>query len=395
MKRSLRILVAHNVSKRRTGGMSRLMSFAHDHVVAAGHSVEYFCSEDVPASLHGPISRFAFPLMVVNRARAAMQEGRPFDVINVHEPSGAAISLLKKTAGSPRVVVTSYGVERRGWTRRLEEARLGRDVVKFRSKVIYPTTVISQARLAVAHADHVFCSNMEDYDYLTSRFGIPEKKLTRIHSGADLVYAHAGSSRDYSRADTLLFAATWMPRKGIHDLVAAFTDLAMRHRQLKLVILNGFTPAATIKALFPEQVQSRVICQNAEPEEGIAIAMAATDIYVLPSLFEGTPLTLIEAMFSGMPIVTTATCGMKDVIGDGRNGLLVPIRSPDAIVAAVERLLVDQASRRRLGQTARSEALANYNWGRVAEPIREVYERICQSPASDSHSYNRRVAGNQ
>src|SRR2546428_9058188 len=263
MKRSLRILVAHNVSRRRTGGMSRLMSFAHDHVAAAGHSVEYFCSEDMPESLHGPIARFTFPLMVLNRARAAMREGRPFDVINVHEPSGAAISLLKKTVGSPHVVVTSYGVEKRGWARVLEEARLGREVVKLKSRVLYPSTVISQARLAVSHADHVFCSNMEDYEYLTSRFGIPEQRITRIHSGADLVYADAGSTRDYSRAETLLFAGTWLNRKGTHDLIAAFTDLAMRHCRLKLVILYGLVPADAIKVLFPEQVRSRVICQKA------------------------------------------------------------------------------------------------------------------------------------
>src|SRR5207249_10525313 len=172
----LRILVAHNVSKKRTGGMSRLMGFAHDRLAAAGHSVDYFCSEDMPESLHGPVARFAFPLMVVNRARAAMREGRPFDVINVHEPSGAAISLLKKTAGSPRVVVTSYGVEKRGWARLLEEARLGREIVKFKSRVLYPSTVISQACFAVSHADHVFCSNMADYEYLSSRFGIPQMR---------------------------------------------------------------------------------------------------------------------------------------------------------------------------------------------------------------------------
>jgi glycosyltransferase involved in cell wall biosynthesis len=68
---------------------------------------------------------------------------------------------------------------------------------------------------------------------------------------------------------------------------------------------------------------------------------------------------------------------MKDVIEDGRNGLLSPIRSPEAIVAAVERLLGDSALRSRLGQAARAEALQTYNWQRVAEPVREVYERLC------------------
>jgi D-inositol-3-phosphate glycosyltransferase len=76
-------------------------------------------------------------------------------------------------------------------------------------------------------------------------------------------------------------------------------------------------------------------------------------------------------------VVTTATCGMKDVIRDGSNGLLVPIRSFVAIVQAVERLLGDPALRESLGRTAQAEALAKYTWDKVAAPVLEAYERLC------------------
>src|SRR5262249_43230223 len=145
MKRSLRILVAHNVSGNRTGGMSKLMGFVHDQLVLAGHSVDYFCAEDCPGRLAGRIARFSFPVLVLRRAVAAARAGRPFDLINVHEPSGAAVSLMKRAAGRPRVVVTSYGVEKRGWERRLEEWRLGRDSIKLRSRLLYPVTLLWQA----------------------------------------------------------------------------------------------------------------------------------------------------------------------------------------------------------------------------------------------------------
>jgi glycosyltransferase involved in cell wall biosynthesis len=377
MKHPLRILVAHNVSRQRTGGMSRLMSFVHDQVALAGHSVDYFCSEDFPQALQGRSARFAFPLLVVRHARAAAQRGEPYDVINVHEPCGAAITLLKGAAGHPRVVVTSYGVETRGWRRLLEESRLGREKVRLLSRLSWPATGLWQARLALSHADHVFCSNMEDREYLVSEYRIPPERITRIHSGADCIHASLGGMRDYSQAKTLLFAGTWLKRKGTFDLVPAFTELAAKHSQLNLVVLNGGVQDNVIKQSFPERIRSRVICQRADPERGVAEAMSKADIYLLPSLFEGTPLTLVEAMFGGMPIVTTATCGMKDVIADRRNGLLIPIRSSDAIVAAVECLLGDSALRERLGQTARADAVEKYNWRSVAEPIRLVYEELC------------------
>jgi glycosyltransferase involved in cell wall biosynthesis len=383
MKRPLRILVAHNVSKSRNGGMSRIMGYVHDYVVQAGHVVDYFCAEDFPQAFRGRSARFVFPLMVFQRARDAARSDRPYDVINVHEPSGSAIALLKRMAGGPRVVITSYGVEERGWARVLEEARLGRENVRPLSRLFFPASIISQSRLALSHADHVFCSNMEDYEYLTSRLRIARTKLTRMHSGADCVYARAACNRDYSKAERLLFAGTWLKRKGTCDLVPAFVQLATRHPELRLVILNGFVPESEIRSYFPEQVRSRVICQKAEPERGIAEAMAATDIYLLPSLFEGTPVTLIEAMFEGMPIVTTSTSGMKDVIEDGRNGMLVPVRSPDAIVTAVELLLDNPELRARLGRAAREEAVQRYNWKRVAEPLLKVYEQLCGRTLAD------------
>jgi glycosyltransferase involved in cell wall biosynthesis len=377
VKRPLRILVAHNVSRERTGGMSRLMSFIHDHLVHAGHSVDFLCAEDVPRRWRGRAARFVFPMMVVQRARAAAKAYQPYDVVNVHEPCGAAIALFKQIAGGPRIVAMSYGVEARGWMRSLEESHLDREKVPLKSRLLWPATLLWQARLALTHADHVFCSNMEDYDYLTTHYRIPTSKITRIHSGADSLYARASCNRDYSRAETLLFAGTWLKRKGVQYLIPAFTELATRHPTLKLVVLNGGAPELAVRNSFPEHVRSRVSCICAQPEAGIAGAIADTDIYVLPSLFEGTPLTLIEAMFAGMPIVTTSTCGMKDVITDGVSGLLVPIRSQAAMVDAVEALLRSPLVRASLGQAARREAVDKYSWQRVAEPVFQIYEALC------------------
>jgi glycosyltransferase involved in cell wall biosynthesis len=376
VSRPLRILVAHNVPASRKGGMSRIMGFIHDHLVLAGHSVDYFCSEDVPGRFQGRLSRFAFPALVRSHAVNAARLGRPYDIVNVHEPSGAAIALWKRAAGCPRVVVTSHGLEHRGWELQLEEGRLGRGGPMGRSRLIYPATVLWQAGVTLRHADHVFCLNMEDREYLVSRFGMAASKITRIFPAADPIYGESASRRDYARAETLLFGGTWLQRKGTGDLVEAFSILAARHPQLKLTVLNGGVPESAIRASFPEPVRARVTCLRAEPEEGTAAALAASDIYLLPSLFEGTPLTLMESMWSGMPIVTTATCGMRDIIQDGKNGLLVPIRAPHAIVSAVERLLDEHTLRAGLGRAAHLQARDHYTWRHVAQPVLEVYETL-------------------
>src|SRR5437016_5993247 len=127
MKTTLRILVAHSVSRIRSGGMSRIMGFIHDQIVKAGHRVDYFCVEDIPKHLNGRMTRFTFPLLVRRRAIAAARSGVPYHIINVHEPHSAAIASWKAAAGNPAVVVTSHGIEQRAWEFAVEEVRLGRE----------------------------------------------------------------------------------------------------------------------------------------------------------------------------------------------------------------------------------------------------------------------------
>jgi glycosyltransferase involved in cell wall biosynthesis len=102
--------------------------------------------------------------------------------------------------------------------------------------------------------------------------------------------------------------------------------------------------------------------------------MRDADIFVLPSLFEGTPLTLIEAMWSGLPVVTTATAGMKDVVSDQRSGLLVPPGDVGALAAAIDQLTSDAALRRRLGTEAHAVAHREYTWDNAAATFASAYQ---------------------
>lgn len=79
------------------------MGYIHDHIIDAGHQVDYFCSEDVPANLKGRKARFAFPLLILRHAAAAARAGEPYDIINVHEPSAVGISFFKHFVGTRKL----------------------------------------------------------------------------------------------------------------------------------------------------------------------------------------------------------------------------------------------------------------------------------------------------
>jgi glycosyltransferase involved in cell wall biosynthesis len=376
MRGPLRILVAHNVPFERPGGMTGIMRHIHDRIVRAGHHVEYFCAENVPAAARGRWGRFVFSLAVRRRVQAESRAGRPYDIVNVHEPSSALVAGARFGFETTAVVVTSHGIERRAWEFALEERRLGRKGPALRTRLTYPSTVLWQAEFGLRHADVVVTLNEEDRVFVQRRYRIVSGRIVRMWPGVDEGFATAAAGRDYRKADRILFAGTWRKNKGIEDIVPAFTRLAALRPSATLTVAGAGAPAGVVRQDFPEGVRSRVLCVDTPKEDATAALFAAHDIYVLPSLFEGTPLTLLEAMMSGLPIVTTATCGMKDVITHDVHGLLIPIRSPDAIVAAVARLLEHQADRERLGRAAQSLARSRYTWDRAAAPILRTYEEI-------------------
>jgi glycosyltransferase involved in cell wall biosynthesis len=375
MTEALRILVAHQVGAERTGGMSRIMGFVHDRLIHHGHHVDYLTAEAVPPRWrNGTGRRFRFPLLVRQAAVEAAEQRRPYDIVNVHEPHALPMTIGRSSAGSPSVFVTSHGLECRAWALAKEEARLGRRSIPLKTRVTYPATSLWPGRVALRRADHVFCLNSDDREYLVQTVGRPPEAVTRIFPGADPIYA--GTLREYERATRILFAAAWRDNKGIADLIPAFVKLAERHRSLTLTVLGAGVPDPVIRAQFPPFVHSRIVFAAPANERATAEAFGAADVFLLPSLFEGTPLTLIQGMMSGLPILTTNVCGMKDVIEDGRTGLLIPIRSPEAIVASVETLIADRSLRERLGRSAQSTALAAYTWDRVARPVEDAYLRV-------------------
>jgi len=103
---------------------------------------------------------------------------------------------------------------------------------------------------------------------------------------------------------------------------------------------------------------------------------ASADVVVLPSYREGLPKSLIEAAACGRPLVTTDVPGCREVVTDGVDGLLVPVRDAVALARAIARLLDDPSLARRLGETARAKALAEYDERQIVARTLDVYREL-------------------
>ena len=110
--------------------------------------------------------------------------------------------------------------------------------------------------------------------------------------------------------------------------------------------------------------------------EDMAAVYACSNIVCLPSYREGVPKTLIEAAACGRAIVATDVPGCREVVHDGQNGLLVPLREPEALVSALRRLIKDKALRQEMGYQSRAIAEAEFSSDLIVSKTLKVYEQI-------------------
>jgi glycosyltransferase involved in cell wall biosynthesis len=136
-------------------------------------------------------------------------------------------------------------------------------------------------------------------------------------------------------------------------------------------VAGCLTSEELVAAFFTPEVRVRVRVLPLVERSEMPGLYAAHDIFVFPSLMEGMPLTLLEAMAAGMPVATTNICGMADVVEREANGLLVPPADGKGLARAIERLCNSAVLRKHLGQGAQ-QTMRDYTWGKVTEKLEKV-----------------------
>lgn len=153
--------------------------------------------------------------------------------------------------------------------------------------------------------------------------------------------------------------------------------LVATHPRARLAFVGSGPFKDELKRMF---AGTRTVFTGYMSGQDLASAFASADVFAFPSTTETLGLVALESMASGVPVVGAAAGGIPFVIDDGETGLLVPPRDPEALTAAVTRLLDDDQLRSRLGAAARREA-ERHSWRSATEALVANYQR-----AIDVHS---------
>jgi glycosyltransferase involved in cell wall biosynthesis len=201
-------------------------------------------------------------------------------------------------------------------------------------------------------------------------------KLRVIHCGIDPESFTAERDRNTDGLE-FLSAARLTQAKGHVVLLQALELLSRRGLAVRLTIVGEGPKRGELEQLARELgVARRIRFEGAVGRERIHEYYRRADAFCLPSFAEGVPVVLMEAMAMELPVVATDVMGVRELVEDGVNGLLVRPSRPDLLADAIELLAKDADMRRRLGAAGRETVKREFDVGRSAEQIHQVFGGI-------------------
>lgn len=225
-------------------------------------------------------------------------------------------------------------------------------------------------------------------DSMVEQLGLSPRESTRmvvVPNGVPLPEPLPAAERDRIRerfgcasaTPLLLAAGRHTAQKNFACLIEAAAILAGRDVEFRLVIAGeGELRPAHLAAVEAAGLAGRVVLPGNLPELGRV--MQAADLFVLPSLWEGLPLVLLEAMAAGCAVVGTDIAGIAEVLRDGETGRVVPAGEAAPLAAAIAELVADGSRRSYLAAAARRRVERNFSFARVARDLGGIYHRVAR-----------------
>ncbi len=252
----------------------------------------------------------------------------------------------------------------------------------FKSRIVREC-IESLYRVSCRLSDTTVFVNNDDPQYFLSRRLVPRNKIRVIRSvGVDTDYfrpdrfaaANLRQRKDIPKdALIVLMVARAIWHKGIAEYIAAANQVRERDPNVFFLLAGDIdegNPSSATREYLLRQPSLIWLGQR----QDIAELTALCDVYVLPSWYrEGVPRTLLEAASMAKPIVTTDTVGCREVVEDGVNGFLVPVRDSVALADRIALLLGDEALRKRMGRNGREKAMREFDVKHVIGQYLDLY----------------------
>ena len=178
---------------------------------------------------------------------------------------------------------------------------------------------------------------------------------------------------------TFLFVGRIVRDKGINELMNAYEQLSKEHSNIRLFLVGSFENSLdpiSDRAKTIINNNSSIECVKEKSGDELVAYYAASDCFVFPSYREGFPNTVLEAGAMGLPSIVTDINGSREIIVNGKNGIIIPSKDTDALYHAMKKMLDDYESNLHMASNARQMIADRFEQGFVRQCLYDFYDEI-------------------
>jgi len=360
-----RLRIVHLVSSLHVGGMEHFVVRLAAEQRLQGHDARVLALQD--GQLREEAQRLGLPVTVLGGRSAALRVARGLaymasvrpQISHAHNTTSLHYAVIGRLAAGARVVLTYHG-QGKG------DART-------------PSAMEWRKTSAIIAVSQAVTSRIESsapgvaYSVIRNGVHLAAVRRPRAELRAELGLGDALTGIIVARMDRL---------KGHDTLLRAQALLAERCIPLTMLIAGDGAERATFESLAhelrlgPEQV--RFLGFRSDVTE----LLAASDFFCLPSVTEGLPLSMLEAMAHRLPVIATPVGGIPELIEEGRHGLFVPVGDAQALAEAITRIASDPALRAAFGEAGYRHVEENFTFDTMTGRYEELYRRLLAGKGS-------------
>jgi glycosyltransferase involved in cell wall biosynthesis len=240
-------------------------------------------------------------------------------------------------------------------------------------------------RLFLRRSDAVVAISRQIEDYYRNGMRLKKDKIHLITNGVDLA-VYEGANGDHLRHQLGIekqervvgMVGNIRPEKNHKLLISAFWTIAKELKNVRLILVGLDLMNGEIQSFATKIGAGKSILFLGQRDD-VPDLLKIFDVYCLPSLYEGMPLTVLEAMASGVPVIGSDTLGINEVINDNVNGILFPVNDEQRLAELIKKLLVDQNLRNRLRESAKAFVKQNYSLDDKVKQYDNLFQTLCRN----------------
>lgn len=288
-----------------------------------------------------------------------MKDKNNYDIVHAHSHLFFSTNLcaLIRKIGKPPLVVTDHGLRSQTASEWIQN--------------IYTKT---GTKWTLNIADKVICYTKIEKEELVN-IGIKSQKIEVIHNGIDTNLFIPNINKSSNGNNRLLWIGRFVKGKGIDYLIDAFELLNHKYQNLYMTMVGEGPERERIeRKICALRIDKNIKIVDIVPNSDIVQLYQNSDVFVLPSIEEGVPRTILEAMSCGIPIVCSKLSHLVDIVKNA--GFLVPIRDSEALAEKISIILSDKELATRFGNNGRKNTINNYSWEDTVKRTIKLYEKL-------------------